>query len=186
MDQTDEQLVDLAKSGDDRAFDILMRRYLKAIFRFAQQYVRGSEDAEDVTQETFFKAWKYLKRFTPGSTFKPWLFTIARNTALDVIKKKKLVIFSTLDNEEQDITFAETVEDVTPLAPELFEQAETALALSKLMEVLHPDHRSVLLLHYRDEMTFEEIAIIMDKPMNTVKSWHRRALERIRLNYAPK
>lgn len=186
MDQTDEQLIILAQSGDDAAFDILMRRYLKPVFRFAQQYVRTTEDAEDVTQDTFLKAWKNIHKFKLGSTFKPWIFTITRNTALDVIKKKKLIPFSSMDDEENGVSFAETVEDTTPPAPELFAQREAVTTLNELMQNIHPDHRSVLILHYQDEMTFEEISNIMKKPMNTIKSWHRRALERIRSNYAPK
>lgn len=177
---TDEQLVESAKNGGEKAFKELMDRHIDAIYGFALQYAKNEENAEDIAQDTFFKAWKYIKRFKKGLRFKPWLYSIARNTALDHLKKRKSTVFSELDDEETDATFAETLRDPEPLPPAIFERAEIVEVLKDAVGVLHPDHRMVLILHYRDDMTFEEIAAAMDKPMNTVKSWHHRALQRIR------
>jgi RNA polymerase sigma-70 factor (ECF subfamily) len=180
MSQTDEQLADKVKDGDEGAFQELMGRYMKAIYSFGHHYVKTNEEAEDVAQETFFKTWKYIKRYKTGKPFKPWIYTIARNTALDYIKKKKAVIFSDLDSEETDAQFADTLPDTEPLQPELFERAESAAILRRALETLHPDHKSVMVMHYEQEMTFEEIAVVVGKPMNTVKSWHRRALTKMK------
>lgn len=177
---TDEQLLETARNGEESAFRQLMDRYLDAIYGFALQYAKNSEDAEDIAQDTFLKAWKNLKRFKEGLRFKPWLYAIARNTALDHLKKRKSAVFSELDDEANDISFADTLQDPEPLPPAVFEHAELARELEKATQALHPDHRMVLILHYRDDMTFEEIAVAMDKPMNTVKSWHHRAIRRIR------
>jgi RNA polymerase sigma-70 factor (ECF subfamily) len=177
---TDEELVEKSKAGDDKAFHELMVRHLKHIFNFVWQYARNDEDAEDITQDAFFKAWKHIRRFKTGSKFLPWLFAIARNTALDHIKKKKAVIFSDLDDDENDMTFADTLADTEPLAHEMFDRRQSAEELDSAMEILHPDHRAVLVMHYREEMTFDEIAEVVDRPMNTVKSWHRRALFKLR------
>ena len=177
---TDEQLVETARNGEENAFQALMDRYIDAIYGFALQYARNEADAEDIAQDSFFKAWKNLKRFKHGLRFKPWIYAIARNTALDHLKKKKSTVFSELDDEEHNLIFEETLEDSEPLPPAIFEHAELAQVLEKVLDVLHPDHRLVLIMRYRDEMTFEEIAVAMDKPMNTVKSWHHRALQRIR------
>ncbi len=177
---TDETLVEAVKKNDDNAFQELMRRYMAQILRFSQQYMKTVELAEDVVQDTFFKAWRHIKRFTSGRAFKPWIFTIARNTALDHIKKRRASSFSELDDAENDLSFADTLQDEEPLATELFEQAELATELTAAMEVLHPDHRAVLTMHYREELTFDEIALVIGKPMNTVKSWHRRAVIRLR------
>lgn len=180
MSLTDEQLAESAKSGDEAAFKQLMDRYMNAIYGFALQYARNEEDAEDIAQDSFFKTWKHLRRFTKGRAFKPWLYAIARNTALDHLKKKKAAVFSDLDDAETDTSFADTLKDPEPLPHKVFEDAQTALLLEESLKILHPDHRAVLVLHYHEEMTFEEIADAMEKPMNTVKSWHRRALARIR------
>jgi len=179
-EQTDEELAEFCKEHDDNAFQDLMRRYLKQIFNFARQYTHTSEDAEDVTQDTFFKVWKYIGRYTAGKKFKPWLFTIARNTALDFVKKKKSSPFSDLDDHENNIAFADTLEDPEPLPPEIMENNSIAVHVANALQSLHPDHRAILLLHYREDMTFDEIGEIVGRPMNTVKSWHRRALLKLR------
>ncbi len=177
----DEELIKKVKKGDDMAFQELMSRYTKHIFNFILQYVKSREEAEDVSQDTFFKVWKNMKRFKDGMKFKPWLFTIARNTALDYIKKKKAITFSSMENDEEDsFNFADTLSDTEPLPPELFARKELATELSGAMSDLHPDHRSVLVMHYQEDMTFEEISEIMKKPMNTVKSWHHRSLSKVK------
>ncbi|MDD5165383.1 MAG: RNA polymerase sigma factor [Candidatus Pacebacteria bacterium] len=181
---TDEDLVREIKKGDDASFHILMSRYMKHVFNFILQYVRVREEAEDVTQDAFFKAWKHINRFKDGMKFKPWLFTIARNTALDYIKKKKAVVFSEMDQTDSDgeaiSTFSDTLTDEAPLPPEIFANKELGSQLDVAMNILHPDHRAVLIMHYHEDMTFEEIADTIKKPMNTIKSWHRRSLEKIR------
>ncbi len=177
---TDEELAEACKKRDSLAFQELTTRYLRQIFNFVRQYSKTTEDAEDIAQDAFFKVWKNIKKYGTGRAFKPWLFAIARNTALDFVKKRKAMPFSDLDDTDNDLSFADTLEDAEPLAPELFENAALAARLDAVRSQLHPDHQSVLVLHYVHEMTFDEIAKVVDKPMNTVKSWHRRALIRLR------
>lgn len=178
--QTDDELIELAKNKDDRAFQELMRRYVAPVFRFARQYAGNKEDAEDITQDSFFKAWKNLGRFKAGKALKPWLYTIVRNTALDYIKRRRTMAFSEFDDAEHDQTFAEGLPDTGPLPTQVFEQFESAAELESIMGALHPDHRMMIVMHYHEELTFEEIAVVMDRPMNTVKSWHRRALLKLK------
>ncbi len=180
MHLTDEELVELWKDGDNDSFQQLMNRYLKQILNFVFQYVRSTEEAEDTVQDTFLKAWKNLGKFKTGKKWKPWIYTIARNTALDYIKRRKTIPFSSLDNENNNEQFSETLEDTEILANQIFEQTQNIQELSVAMSKLCPEYHSVLILHYQEEMTFEEISAIMDTPMNTVKSWHRRALEQIK------
>ena len=190
---TDEELVDLVKDGDHEAFGILTRRHVDHIYNFIRQYTTSSssqkEDTDDITQETFLKAWKHIGGFKKGKKFTTWLFTIARNSALDHIKKRRAFSFSDMDsfggNDDEsegggDGRFAETLKDPEPLSPEIFERKELALELTKAMDTLPPDWRAVLVMHYTDDMTFEEIATVISRPMNTVKSWHHRAIQKIR------
>lgn len=178
--RSDEELAELCRARDEEAFAILMRRYLNQIYSFSYQYGRSPEDTEDIVQDTFYKTWKYIDRYTAGKQFRPWLYTIARNTALDFLKKKKSAPFSELDDNENDLQFADTLEDESPLQHEVFETAINVNKLQFAMQDLHPDHKAVIMLHYKDDMTFEEIADIVGKPMNTIKSWHRRALLKLR------
>ena len=186
MPKTDEILAKESAQGDDASFQELMRRFLTPVFNFSRQYVRAQAEAEDITQDTFLKVWKNIKKFNQGQKFKPWIFTIARNTALDHIRKRKAIPFSEIDTsdeygqENSAPQFSETLEDLEPIADELFEQTENTDKISVALEILRPEYRSVLMLHYAEDLTFEEIAIVMNNPMNTVKSWHRRALEILR------
>lgn len=188
--KTDEELALLCLRRDQLAFGELMQRHIISIHRFALQYAQSSEDADDIVQDGFFKAWKHIKSFKPEKKFKTWLYAIIRNTALDQIKKKRSVPFSTLDDVENDTEFEETLQDTEPLAPELFERTEVEQEVTTALADLHPDHRNIILMHYRDHMTFEEIATIVHLPMNTIKSWHHRAIKRLKtrlsLKSAPK
>ena len=85
--QTDDELVLRALKGDDEALRLLVERYLKQVYRFVFHYLPSSEDAEDVTQEVFVKVWKHLRKFHRDQNFKTWVFTIAKNTALDFLKQ---------------------------------------------------------------------------------------------------
>ncbi len=176
----DNELAVAAQAGDEIAFQELMRRHVRPIWVFSRQYAKTDEDTEDIVQDTFFKAWKYLKRFESTKAFRPWLYAIARNTALDHLKKRRSTSFTEMSGDDGETPFAETLEDTEPLASEIFEQGEIKIELKKSVEELHPEYRAVLAMHYNDGLTFKEIAEIVGKPMNTVKSWHRRALQKVR------
>lgn len=178
--QNEEALVKASQQGDNKSFKELMLRYIAPIYNFSKQYSRAESDAEDITQDTFYKAWKHLKRFETGKSFKPWLYAIARNTALDHVKSKRTSAFSDFDDDDGDLQFVDGIEDSAPLPDEEFERKEIADEVTRALQTLSPDHRAVLVMHYREGLTFSEISEIMKKPMNTVKSWHRRALSKIR------
>ncbi len=86
---TDEQLIKNYLIGDNKALELLIKRYLTPIYNFVLRYVKNTSEAEDVTQEVFVKVWKNLKKFNDNYKFKSWLYTIAKNTSLDYLKKKK-------------------------------------------------------------------------------------------------
>jgi RNA polymerase sigma-70 factor, ECF subfamily len=178
--KTDEELAQKCKKLDEFAFQELTKRYIRPIFSFVRRYAQVEDVAEDMTQDTFFKVWKNIKQYKRGMKFRPWLYTIARNTALDYVKKRKATVFSELDDNENDLAFVDTLEDEKPLQTEIFDNVAMTEILAGTVEKLHPDHQTVITLHYQEELTFEEIAKIMKRPMNTVKSWHRRALIHLR------
>ncbi|MEI6305031.1 MAG: RNA polymerase sigma factor [Candidatus Taylorbacteria bacterium] len=177
---TDENLAERCKSLDEYAFQELTRRYIKPIFNFVRRYTQSEEVAEDITQDTFFKVWKNVRQYKRGMKFRSWLYTIARNTSLDYIKKKKAASFSDLDDNANDLVFSDTLQDTEPLQAEIFDNVVMTETLSKTIRLLHPDHQTVITLHYQEELTFDEISKVLNRPMNTVKSWHRRALIHLR------
>ena len=123
----------------------------------------------------FLRIWKNLKKYRKEENFRTWIFSIARNAAIDFLRKKKSIIFSDLENES-GIPAEEIFENSEPLPDEIISRAENKKILDKLMNKLSLFYREVLFLYYNNNFTFDEIGKIMNKPLNTVKSQHRRAL----------
>ena len=95
MEYEDNQLVERFLAGDGAAFEVLVRKYLKPLYRFVFSLVGDAQTAEDIVQETFIKTWKRASTFDRHKHFKTWIYTIARNTAVDFLKKKKNIQFFT-------------------------------------------------------------------------------------------
>ncbi len=183
LNQSDNQLISDYLKGETASLEILVKKYLKPIYGFIYRYAGSAQDAQDITQEVFVKMWKNLKKFDRQRSFKTWIFSIAKNTAIDFIRKsqsasggKKVLPFSALENDEDDNFFADALVDPAPLPDELFERKDIAQALSFILEKLTPKYRLVLLLRYNDHFTFREISEALGEPLNTVKSRHRRGL----------
>ncbi len=181
MDRSDEDLISAYLKGDELAFAELTRRNLAGVYSFIARFVGNAEEADDITQETFFKAWKSLKKYNSRtSKFKTWLLRIARNSAIDFLRKKKHVPFSQFETEEGVNVLTETVPDTEELPDALLIKLEDAKELRKTLEKLPPKAREVLLLYYTNDLTFEDIGEMLGEPANTVKSRHRRALQSLR------
>lgn len=176
MDYSDRQLVTNYLAGDEKSLEVLIKRYLKPIYSFVYRYVGNGQEAEDITQEVFVKIWRNLKKFDQNKNFKTWIFSIAKNTSINWLRKKKAIPFSNFENEEGENMLAETLADPAPLPNEILEQAGIAKILNVAINKLNPKYRMVLFLYYNDHFTFREIAEILDEPINTIKSRHRRAL----------
>ncbi len=186
MDRSDEELIAAYLAGEETAFGELTNRHLRGVYSFALRLVGDASAAEDISQETFLKAWKSLKKYdVHSSKFKTWLLRIARNTAIDYLRKKKHVPLSAFENEAGSNVLAETIADTEELAPQILERLDDARELHATLEELNPKHREILLLYYTNDCTFEEIAAMLGEPTNTVKSRHRRALAALKGLIAP-
>jgi RNA polymerase sigma-70 factor, ECF subfamily len=172
---TDEELVMNFLAGDDSAFDELLKRYLKPIYNFLYRFSGDTESLDDLTQDTFIKVWKNLKRFDQEKKFKSWIFTIAKNTAYDYLKKKKEIPFSTFTDEEGK-NWLENIADENIFPDEIMDRKNIAEELEKILSKIPSHYRAILLLHYKEDFSLREIAEIMDDPYNTIKSRHQRGL----------
>lgn len=181
MKPTDEELIAAAARGEEDAFNELVARYLREVYSFAFRLVGVREEAEDISQETFVKVWKNLKKYDiTSSKFKTWLMRIARNTCVDHLRKRQNIPFSDFDTDEGENALTESLTDEAPLADELVALSQDAVMLERAMKELSPRAREVLLLRYQDELSFPEVAAITGSSQNTVKSRHRRALHQLR------
>lgn len=178
MDRTDEELIAaFADGGDEAAFSTLVERHLKTVYSFVVRFVGNEQEAEDIVQETFLKAWKNARQYrAEASKFKTWVLRIARNSAIDHLRKRKHIAFSEFENAEGQNVLAETVADPNELPDELFARKEEVSELQAAMERLSPEAREILLLHYTNGLTFLEIGELLGQPQNTVKSRHHRAI----------
>jgi len=176
MDRSDQQLVASYLKGDENSLEVLIKRYLKPIYNFVFRYIGSPQEAEDITQEVFVKAWRNLKKFDQNRSFKTWIFSIAKNSCIDFLKKKKTIPFSEFENKTGRNVLLETLVDNAPLPNQLFEQVNITKILTSAIEKLSPQYRMVLFLRYNDHFTFREIAEVLNEPLHTVKSRHRRAL----------
>jgi len=119
MNITDQELIANYLNGDEKALEILVKRYLKPLYNFAYKYTNSAHDAEDATQESFVKVWKNIGKYDRAKSFKTWIFTIAKNTALDLLKKKRPLVFSDFENNAGENMLMETLRDLSPLQDEL-------------------------------------------------------------------
>jgi len=178
--KTDEQLISDYLEGDEKSLEVLVDRYLMNIYNFAYKLVNDRQVANDISQESFIKAWKNIRKYRQGSNFQTWLLTITRNTAIDWLRRKKDLAFSTFEDEKGVNIFTETLVDGEPSFLELLTRAEDTTFVEALLNELNPKYRDVLTLRYSSDFTFEEIGKLLKRPLHTVKSQHRRALVALR------
>jgi len=179
MERTDKELIKDYIEGDQNAFKNITERYMRSVYSFVYRLCGNSEESSDITQEVFLKVWKHIKKFDSKQGFKTWLFTIARNTTFDFLRKKKDMVFSKIENEQGE-SFAHTIPDIEPLPEDLFHKKEVGDLVQTALESLSVDYKTVVILHHIEGLTFEEIGEVVGKSVNTVKSQYRRALAQLR------
>jgi RNA polymerase sigma-70 factor (ECF subfamily) len=168
----DEELVERSLAGDAEAFEVLVKRYGRAVYNVAGRFFRQPEVREDITQETFLKAYQALHTYRRGASFERWLMKIAVNACYDELRRmKRRREFSLADLAEDERTWLE--EALAKPAFEVFEQqqqSEDAAAVAeKLLATLSPEDRLVMLLYERDGLSTAEIGDLMGWSRSKVK-----------------
>lgn len=183
QDVRDESaLVELARHGDDAAFSTLVARYSRKVFRLAKNITQNDEDAEDVLQEAFLKAYTHLDRFHGDSKFYTWVVRIAVNEALMKLRKRRSDKSVSLDDEidtgEEQITREIAVWDGDP--EQKYGQTELRRILDEAIQGLKPSFRAVFQLRDVEELSTEETAEALDLSVPAVKSRLLRARLQLR------
>ncbi|MDR3643309.1 MAG: sigma-70 family RNA polymerase sigma factor [Candidatus Doudnabacteria bacterium] len=173
---SDVELVDNYLKGDNGALEQLVQRYFKQVFLFAKTYVKQDVLAEDATQETFVKVWQNLKKFDPEKKFKTWLFQITKNTCIDILRKNKNILDAGQINEEAMESSLDNLVDERPLPQDLLDSRGFEEKLDQIIRSLPEAYAQTVRLHLQHDLTFQEIADVLNQPINTIKSRYRRAL----------
>jgi RNA polymerase sigma-70 factor (ECF subfamily) len=175
-------LVHAAKGGDDAAYEELVRRYDRNVFRIANHITQNREDAEDVVQEAFLKAYQNLDRFQGNSKFYTWLVRIAVNEALMKLRKRRPERFVSLDEEIQvgEESVPREVADWSPNPEQQYGQAELKEILTKTIQGLPPGFRTVFVLRDVEGLSTEETADALELSIPAVKSRLLRARLQLR------
>ncbi len=175
-------LVDAARNGDIAAFEQLVRRYDRNVFRIAQHITQNREDAEDVVQDAFLKAFQNLGQFQGQSKFYTWLVRIAVNEALMRLRRRRPERMVSLDEDvktEED-SMPREVADWSPNPEQLYSQAELKDILSKTIQGLPPGFRAVFVLRDVEALSTEETAEALNLSIPAVKSRLLRARLQLR------
>lgn len=158
-------------------FDVVIQEYQNPLFAFLYRMVRDADDARDLCQDTFFKAYKYIRSFKEEAKFSTWLFRIGYNLALNMIKRRKKHV--------ESLDYIDMGKDVEDSVKKL-ERKEVGFIVGRIMDEIHTNYRVALHLFYKEEKTYNEIAVIMKIPENTVKSHIFRGKEAVRKILAQK
>ena len=164
---TDAELVELSSKGDHQAFEYLFTRYREAIRRLFEQRLGDRDTAEDLVQETFIKVYLHLKNYSPAFTFGQWIYTIARNTLVDYLRRR------TDDVSIDDGYRAPQAMTMSPEESVIIKQRRDHFEVS--LNELSEDYRRIIEMRFIDEYSYEEIAEKLERPINTIKTQIRRA-----------
>jgi RNA polymerase sigma-70 factor, ECF subfamily len=175
-------LVAQSREGDGRAFGELVRRYESKIFRLAQHVTQNREDAEDVLQETFLKAYEHLDQFQGAAKFYTWIVRIAVNQALMKLRRRRtdrsVSLDEAIDTGEDTIIREVAAWDENP--EQRFSRSEFGQILDEAIQGLEPPYRSVFVLRDIDELSTEETADALGLSIPAVKSRLLRARLQLR------
>ena len=178
--EQEAQIVRRVLEGDVNAFEDLVTEHEKGVYAIAQRMTGNAEDAADMTQETFIKAYNSLSSFRGDSKFSVWLYRIATNVCLDFLRsrsRKPTVSLSVEDDEGEETQLDVADESQSPEL--LLERSLTRDAVHRGLEALPPDYRQVLLLREIQGLSYEEIAEALVLEVGTVKSRIFRARKRL-------
>ena len=174
--QTDQALITAVLEGNTSAYAELVNRHKRFVFTMAMKFAKNREDAEEIAQDCFIKAYRALGTFKNTSKFSTWLYTITYTTAMSFLRKKRIVTYS-IDDEESHLQLENPISSYQ--ANDVEKKSKYAylnLAISQLL----PDDAAIITLFYQSEQSLDEIAQVLKMESNTVKVKLHRARLRLK------
>ncbi|OGC94686.1 MAG: hypothetical protein A2W25_15820 [candidate division Zixibacteria bacterium RBG_16_53_22] len=172
----DQELVNKAQNGDSRAFEKLVEKYMKRIYYLAYRMTRNHDSADELAQESFVKAYQALGSFKPGYNFYTWIYRICVNLSINFLKKERHTVSA--DQLREIDLLPETTAGLDQL--ERMIASEQASIVRKALDTLPPDQRSAFILKTYDNMSYDQIAEVMECSMGTVMSRIFRARQKLK------
>ncbi len=173
---TDNEIIRKVLDGDHQHFAVLVKRYQNFVFTITLRYTENREDAEEISQDVFVKAFKSLKDFRGDSKFTTWLYTIVTTSSITFLRKKKLPTHS-LDNEH---VFELADSQDSGMRANQVEQKSRSAMVNEAIRMLSPEDAQIITLFYKGEQSLEEISQIMGIEPNAAKVRLHRARQRLR------
>jgi RNA polymerase sigma-70 factor, ECF subfamily len=173
---TDEALAVAVQQSDAGAFDELMRRYEERLIRYGKRFLARGEDIEDAVQDVFLKAYVNIQSYDPSYRFSPWIYRIAHNTFANVLREhsRRSFAFFDFDTLISPLTFSSEEETERT-------RSELKTLLESELQNLPPKYREVLVLHYFEELSYDEIAEVLHIPKGTVGVRLKRGREALKM-----
>lgn len=171
-----------AQAGDERAFARIVEHYQRAVFAIAYRMTCDAAAAEDLAQEVFLRVWRKLDTFRLGEPLRPWLLRLATNVCINALKKRRPIPVPMGADDEGDAR--EPVSNL-PDAGELAARREAAEHLERAIAELPDEYRLIITLRHVEELSYDEIAAALRRPLGTVKVQLFRARERLRRALTP-
>lgn len=177
----DELLIRRAAAGDENAFEQLLLQHQKSVYNLCLRMTGNPDDALDLSQEAFVRAWRALGQYQFDAAFSTWLFRLTSNVCIDFLRRQKRQQHVSLTVSDEEGTGEEfTIPDPTPGPEEQAIHNDRQAAVARAMALLPADYRAVLQLRVVEELSYEQIAQILGIQMGTVKSRLARARMQLR------
>ena len=176
--RADEADVARARAGDTAAFAALVRRHQDRVFGFILRMLDARDEAMELTQDVFVKAWQALPGWRPEARFSTWLLQIARNAALDQLRRRRVVQFAPLDDGMD-------VADTAPGPEARYASRQRQALLENALQQIAAEHREILLLREVEDLSYAELAAVLGIAEGTVKSRLARARAALLQHFRP-
>ena len=187
MDESDAAAVARACAGEAEAFRVLVDRYSRKVFRLAYRMTRNEQDAEDVVQETFLRAYRRLKQFELRSTFGTWIFRIAVNVALDLTRKlgRTEQVEQPMGSDEDGAERIARVPATEPAPDRILLSGELKHKVESVLAEMSPQVRAAFVMRHYEGMPIEQISSVLGLKASATKNSIYRAVQKLRKELEP-
>lgn len=174
--ETEIALINAVLAGNTNEYAVLVKRHQKFVFTLALRFAKNREDAEEIAQDCFIKAYKALGTFKQTSKFSTWLYSITYTTAMTFLRKKRLDTQSINDDEN----VLQIANNGTDFDADSYEKKSSYVYLNQAIDLLLPDDAAIITLFYKGEQSLEEIGFTLNMAPNTIKVKLHRARHRLK------